>query len=60
MTLSSYNVGMSVSTDDTASEAVVRQDHLGVALSMSSPSRKTQWLLKGVTLAGFPGKMEGL
>jgi hypothetical protein len=29
MTLGSYNVGMSMSTDDAASKAVVRQDHGG-------------------------------
>jgi hypothetical protein len=27
MTLGSYNVGMSVSTNDTASEAILRKDH---------------------------------
>jgi hypothetical protein len=55
LTLGSYNVGMSVSTDDTASEAIVRKDHGSSVVDVVTEEDDTV-VVEGSHVSGVPGK----
>jgi hypothetical protein len=55
MTLGSYNVGMSVSTDDTASKAIVRKDHGSSVVDVVTEEDDTV-VVEGSHVGGVPGK----
>jgi hypothetical protein len=55
MTLGSYNVGMSVSTDDTASEAIVRKDHGSSIVDVVTEEDGTV-VVEGSHVSRVPGK----
>jgi hypothetical protein len=55
MTLSSYNVGISVSTDDTASKAIVRNDHGGSIVNVVTEEDDTV-VVERSHVSGVPRK----
>jgi hypothetical protein len=55
MTLGSYNVGMSVSTDDMASKAIVRKDHGGSIVDVVTEEDDTV-VVERSHVSGVPGK----